>query len=234
MNKPSAASMQELLNQGDCYLTDKQLVRNSMEQLRDIGALFYNRGWSLGTSSNYSTVVNKEPLRLLMTASGKDKRSLRDEDLLLVDEHGKSALSNNEVPSAETLLHMAAIENNGAGAVLHTHSVWSTLLSDVHFASGGFNISGYEMLKGLSGIKSHEETVWVPIFDNSQNMAELSGLVKDRMLNQPDSLKWGYLLRNHGLYTWGRDLNEARRHVEIFEFLFEVLGRKLSLTRNVL
>jgi methylthioribulose-1-phosphate dehydratase len=230
MNKQSATSVQELLGQNDCCLSNKPMVLDSMEQLRDIGALFYSRGWSLGTSSNYSVVVNKDPLRLLMTASGKDKRSLRDQDFLIVDEHAKSVIANNEVPSSETLLHMVAVQNSAAGAVLHTHSVWSTLLSDVHFGSDGFNISGYEMLKGLSGIKSHEENVWVPIFDNSQNMAELSGLVKDRMRNQTDTLKWGYLLRNHGLYTWGRDLNEARRHVEIFEFLFEVLGRKLSLT----
>ena len=232
MNIRSAISIPELLQQAGCGILDKHSVIESMEHLRDVGALFYNRGWSMGTSSNYSVVVNKEPLRLLMTASGKDKRSLSDEDLLIVDEQGISALANNEMPSSETLLHLLAVQSSGAGAVLHTHSVWSTLLSDLYFTEGGLAISGYEMLKGLSGIKSHESTIWVPIFDNSQNMTELSGFVQDGMWKHPESFRWGYLLRNHGLYTWGRDLNEARRHVEIFEFLFEVLGRKLSITRK--
>jgi methylthioribulose-1-phosphate dehydratase len=39
----------------------------------------------------------------------------------------------------------------------------------------------------------------------------------------------GFLLSRHGLYTWGRDLAEARRHVEIFEFLFECVARNRSL-----
>jgi methylthioribulose-1-phosphate dehydratase len=230
MNKRSATSITELLQQPGCGIMDKPSVVDAMDQLRDLGALFYNHGWSLGTSSNYSVVVNREPLRLLMTASGKDKRSLADEDLLIVDEQGRSALANNELPSSETLLHLLAVQSSGAGAVLHTHSIWSTLLSDLYFPKGGLAISGYEMLKGLSGIKSHEESIWVPIFNNSQNMAELSGYVQDGMWKHPESFRWGYLLRNHGLYTWGRDLHEARRHVEIFEFLFEVLGRKLSIT----
>ena len=40
----------------------------------------------------------------------------------------------------------------------------------------------------------------------------------------------GFLIRRHGLYTWGRDLAEARRQVETLEFLFEVMGRKRGMT----
>jgi methylthioribulose-1-phosphate dehydratase len=39
----------------------------------------------------------------------------------------------------------------------------------------------------------------------------------------------GFLLAKHGLYTWGRDLAEARRHIEIHEFLFEVVARSRML-----
>ena len=38
------------------------------------------------------------------------------------------------------------------------------------------------------------------------------------MNDAAEPLQYGYLIRRHGLYTWGRDLEEARRHVEIFEF----------------
>ena len=36
----------------------------------------------------------------------------------------------------------------------------------------------------------------------------------------------GFLIRRHGLYTWGKDLAEAARHVEILEFLLEAVGRR--------
>jgi methylthioribulose-1-phosphate dehydratase len=39
----------------------------------------------------------------------------------------------------------------------------------------------------------------------------------------------GFLIRRHGLYTWGRDLDQARRHVETLEFLFEVIARKRGM-----
>jgi methylthioribulose-1-phosphate dehydratase len=79
------------------------------------------------------------------------------------------------------------------------------------------------MLKGLSGVKTHDHRELLPIFENSQDLAALSAVVAERLANDP--LPHGFLLRGHGLYTWGRDLAEARRHVEILEFLLEVAGR---------
>src|SRR5262249_39112069 len=127
-------------------------------------------------------------------------------------------------PSAETLLHLALIRDAGAGAVLHTHSVWSTILSDYHIGSGGFFIEGYEMLKGLQGITTHDHREWVPIVENSQDMESLAADVR-RMLVENSTIH-GFLIRRHGLYTWGRDLAEAARHVEILEFLLESVGRR--------
>ena len=114
--------------------------------------------------------------------------------------------------------------------MLHTHSVWSTVLSDYFFPQGGFELSGYEMLKGLEGISTHETTARVEIFDNTQDIPSLAAQVRERMNDAAEPLQYGYLIRRHGLYTWGRDLEEARRHVEIFEFLFECVARRLILT----
>lgn len=197
--------------------------------LQDVAGLFYDKGWAVGTSGNFSVVLSHDPLRLLITASGKDKRCLAADDFLVVDEHGKPVSDSRHKPSAETMLHIALARMPDVGAVLHTHSLWSTLLSDIYFADGGLEIEGYEMLKGLSGIPTHEHRLWVEIFDNTQDIPDLARRVSRRLSDESDPLRHAYLIRRHGLYTWGKDLSEARRHVEILEFLFEVVARRLQL-----
>lgn len=203
-----------------------------IEILQQCGRLFYQRGWSVGTSSNYSCVINAEPLELLVTASGKDKGNLQVDDFVRVDRLGKPVVDNQPKSSAETLLHVVAAEHCDAQFVLHTHSVWATLLSDYYFDKGGLWIEGYEMLKGLSGISTHEHREWVPIFDNTQDIPKLAMEVTEAFDKNPQAGIHGYLIRKHGLYTWGRDILEARRHVEIFEFLFECLGRQMSMEKS--
>jgi methylthioribulose-1-phosphate dehydratase len=192
------------------------------EQLAAVGRGFYERGWVLGTSGNLSAVVDHEPLKLAITSSGRDKSTLTADEILLID--GSSAvLQGNGRPSAETLLHLAVVRLRGAGAVLHTHSVWSNILSGEHSPEGGLSIEGYEMLKGLEGVSTHEHREWLPIVDNSQDMSQLAGTVEAALNAHPQA--HAFLLRRHGLYTWGADIAEAKRHVEILEFLMEVIGR---------
>jgi methylthioribulose-1-phosphate dehydratase len=201
-----------------------------IDALRQVGAMCWQRGWSVGTSSNYSVVVSREPLELLVTASGKDKGRLTRGDFVRVGADGKPTCDGQPKSSAETLLHVVAAQQPEVGAVLHTHSVWGTLLSDLFAPQGGFEIAGYEMLKGLEGIATHETAAWVEIFENTQHIPSLAEQVRERLLDPVDPLLYGYLIRKHGLYTWGRDLDEARRHVEIFEFLFECVARRMVLT----
>jgi methylthioribulose-1-phosphate dehydratase len=201
-----------------------------IDALRDVGATFWQRGWSVGTSSNYSVVTSRYPLELLVTASGKDKGRLTRGDFVRVGPSGKPLGEGQPKSSAETLLHVVAALQPDVGAVLHTHSVWSTVLSDLFHSQGGFEIAGFEMLKGLAGIGTHDHASWIEIFDNTQDIPALAEQVRERMNDAADPLQHGYLIRKHGLYTWGRDLDEARRHVEIFEFLFECVARRLVLS----
>jgi methylthioribulose-1-phosphate dehydratase len=206
----------------DAY-SNNQKFADASRELAEVGRGFYVRGWLLGTSGNLSAVVNREPLRLAITSSGVDKGTLNADHMLLIDERG-GLLEGNGRPSAETLLHLAVVRQRGAGAVLHTHSVWSNILSDAYGAEGRLKIEGYEMLKGLDGISTHEHEEALPIIDNSQEMSTLSRVVEQRLIEFPQA--HGFILRRHGMYTWGRDISEAKRHVEILEFLFEVCGRK--------
>jgi methylthioribulose-1-phosphate dehydratase len=194
------------------------------EHLVELGRDFHRRGWVLGTSGNFSAVVQLEPLRLAITASSLDKGQLKPEDILEVNSEGQAVTPSQGRPSAETLLHVAIVHSLGAGAVLHTHSVWSTILSDYHIGHGGFFIEGYEMLKGLDGVGTHEHREWIPILENNQDMQVLAAETRKALEENPGI--HGFLIRRHGMYTWGKDLAEAKRHVEILEFLLESVGRR--------
>jgi methylthioribulose-1-phosphate dehydratase len=179
----------------------------------------------MGTSGNFSVVCAGTPLRLAITASGVHKGTLRPGGILVIDDRGR-VRSGKGQPSAETRLHLEVVSARGAGAVLHTHSVWSTILSGRYESAGGFDLADYEMLKGLAGVSTHVHREHVPVVSNSQEMPALSQALGQALAAHPAA--HAVLIGSHGLYTWGRTLEEAERHVEILEFLFEVEGRKAS------
>lgn len=197
----------------------------SAKHLSACGAEFYRRGWVLGTAGNFSALLTRDPMNMCITASGNEKGGLNETHFLEVDVDGQKTAGEGK-PSAETLLHLAIYRlRPEAGSILHTHSVWGTILSDVHFENGSIDIEGYEMLKGLAGVLSHEYKEKLPIVENSQDYIALSHVIENVLNENPDC--HGVYLRRHGLYTWGKDITEAKRHIEIYEFLFEVLGRRL-------
>lgn len=203
-----------------------------IDQLRECGRLFHSRGWSVGTSSNYSVVLGNQPVELIVTASGKDKGRLERTDFVHVGPDGKPIEADQPKSSAETMLHVVLAEQSEVGCILHTHSIWGTLLSE-HFArDDGFKISGFEMLKGLEGIPSHEHDHWIPIFDNTQDIPVLAEQVRERLGDASKPMTHGFLIRKHGLYSWGKDVFAARRHIEVYEFLFECVARKLNWPTN--
>jgi methylthioribulose-1-phosphate dehydratase len=197
--------------------------------LATIARGFHARGWLLGTSGNLSTVVGRDPLQLAMSPSGVDKGELTAAQVLLLDEQGQMLSDHGAKPSDETLLHLQIVKDRQAGAVLHTHSVWNTILSDLYATQRGISIEGYEMLKGLDGVRTHEHREWLPIIDNSQDMTSLAKTISETLSRNPNA--HGFLLQRHGLYSWGLDLQQAKRHIEILEFLLETLGRTLEVKR---
>jgi len=202
-------------------------------QLAEVGRLCYSRGWALGTSGNFSAVVSREPLRLAITSSGVDKGSLTPAQIVEIDERSH-VLAGSGKPSAEASLHIAIAQTKGAGAVLHTHSIWSTILSEDAKdgggggGGGGLAIEGYEMLKGLDGVATHAHREWLPIIENTQDWVAAAPRVAAMLQEFPAA--HGFLIRRHGLYTWGATLSEAKRQVEILEFLLEAMGRKRGTT----
>jgi len=188
----------------------------------------HSRGWCDGTGGNFSCVLNQEPLELLMAPSGVDKGLVAPDDLITVNGDGQ-LLGGTGKPSAETLLHLAIVKSQGAGAVLHTHSQAATLLSKLACpsgeSSGWIKLTGLEMLKGLEGIKSHEEEVKIPVLANDQDLKRLSAAAQPLLPGAPH----GLLIAGHGLYAWGANLELAKRHLEILEFLLENQWREQLL-----
>ncbi len=193
----------------------------------DAGRFLYDRGWSPATSSNYSARLTSA--ELLLTVSGKHKGQLTPDELLAVDMNGQS-LEPDKKPSAETLLHTQLYcWKPEIGAVLHTHSVNATVLSRVCL-SDSLVFADYELQKAFSGIVTHESQVLVPIFDNDQDIERLASRVQPRLEQHPDCV--GYLIRGHGLYTWGARMSDALRQIEAFEFLFECELKMRALQRH--
>jgi methylthioribulose-1-phosphate dehydratase len=201
---------------------------DASQRLIEIGRRFDARGWVLGTSGNFSVVLDREPLRLVITSSGASKGDLTADQILEIDANLDVLIRPGlerplRQPSAEARLHLEIVSALGAAAVLHTHSMWSTLLSDRYHLMQGLAIEGYEMLKGLAGVNTHKHREWVPILENDQDMSRLGSAIRRMLADHPTA--HAFLLRRHGMYTWGKSLTEAVRHVEIVEFLLEAVAR---------
>src|SRR5207302_9882638 len=199
---------------------DSRTYSDAIADLLEIGKGFYARGWVLGTSGNFSAVISREPLRLAITSTGLDKGSLAPQQFLEMDE-AANVVRGDGRPAAEALLHLAIARGVDTGAILHAHSVWSTVLSGSHASQGGIALEGYEMLKGLEGVRTHKHREWLPILENSQDMVELGKRVSNTVRESPGI--HGFLLRGHGLHICGTGLQEAKRHVEILELLMAVV-----------
>ena len=185
-------------------------------EIIEAGRFLYGRGWSPATSSNYSARLSAT--EALLTVSGKHKGQLGLDDVLATDLSGNS-LEPGKKPSAETLLHTQLyLWRPEIGAVLHTHSVNATVLSRLT-PGDSIEFEDYELQKAFSGVSTHASKVRVPIFDNDQDIERLAAKVQPWLEAHPDCV--GYLIRGHGLYTWGARMSDALRQIEAFEFLFE-------------
>jgi methylthioribulose-1-phosphate dehydratase len=175
-------------------------------------------GWMRGTAGNLSLVLEREPLRLAVTASGIDKGALTPADVVLIDERGAPVdPAETRRPSAEGALHARIAALTGAGAVVHVHPLAAVLAADAHPA--GVMLEGLEMLKGI-GRAAKGDRVRLPVVANSQDMAALG----ERVAAALEPGVPAVLVARHGLYTWGADLQQARHHAEIVVWLLEFVN----------
>lgn len=196
------------------------LNKKLAEELLEAILFFNQKGWSPATSTNYSA-RSETKNEYIISRSGVDKSRFRLEDLIMINPEGEVLPPFNRhgiKSSAETEIHTALYAMfPEVNCVLHTHSVLGTVLSLSHLREKEISFEGFEILKGLEGNGTHELKEIVPIVPNSQHMPDILNQMKDRYHNNVH----GFLIAGHGLYTWGKTIASAKRHIETYEFLFE-------------
>lgn len=174
------------------------------------------KGWTPATAGNFS--IRMDANHAAITISGKDKGRLTEADIMVVD-MDNTPVATHHRPSAETALHTHLYRRYpDVGAVLHTHSPNQTIAGLLFAEEGRVRLRGYELFKALRGHTTHEGELDLPVVPNAQDMDVLTASV-DAVLTRPNT--WGYLIAGHGLYAWGRDISEARRHLDAFEFMLD-------------
>ncbi|MFZ5747460.1 MAG: methylthioribulose 1-phosphate dehydratase [Pseudomonadota bacterium] len=182
--------------------------------LVEVGRRLDARGWAPATSGNYSARLDDGSFAV--TVSGRHKGRLTEDDIMRVDAHGASL--DGQRPSAETALHLSLYRRfPDVGAVLHGHSPQAVGMSRAYPQAVEWVFAGHEMLKAFPGITTHDTCVTLPIVENSQDMAEIEAAIRPALL--ASGAAPAYLIRSHGLYAWGRDLDEAERVLEATEWL---------------
>ncbi len=196
---------------------DQQKAQELLEAIQ----FFSHKGWSPATSTNYSIRL-ETPGKILISRSGVDKSRFLKTDLIVINEQGEVdpvSAGAGIKSSAETEIHTALYQRfPKINCVLHTHSVLGTWLSQKYVKSWEIKFQDWEIQKGLKGIQSHLSTVVLPIVNNHQVMSDILAEMEPNWERQPH----GFLIAGHGLYTWGETIAEAKRHIETFEFLFEL------------
>lgn len=189
----------------------------------------HQKGWAPATSSNYSYRETGQS-DFFVSQSGLDKGEFAEQHFLQVDSSG-NPVNDSRKPSAETLLHCAVYKLfPGVHCVLHTHTVLNTVVSQLLQEQAYIELKDYEILKGFSGIKTHEVSVKIPIFANTQDIAALS-IELAEFVRKSDSELRAFLIAGHGMYTWGTTVADAKRHVEVVEFLLECEYLKIRLRK---
>ncbi|MDR6549522.1 methylthioribulose 1-phosphate dehydratase [Paenibacillus qinlingensis] len=201
-------------------LEEKQ---RAFAELRDIKADLAARGWFPGTSGNLSVRVGgfePDAFTFAITSSGRDKSVQTPEDFLLVNEKGLPSEATSLKPSAETLIHSEIYRLTGAGAIFHVHTIFNNLASELYGERGSIPVDGVELIKAFN-IWEEEAQIEIPILPNYADIPRIAELVEGAIVPRIP----GIVLRKHGIYAWGANAFEAKRHLEAFEFLFEYVYR---------
>lgn len=190
-------------------------------------ALFYDKGWVAGTGGGICAAMPGGAM--LMAPSGVHKERVAPDDLFVVDRQGAVVQApvrpGLRLTECQTIFSALA-ERRGAGSVMHSHALSAVLAGDLAEGADRLVIEHLEMLKGIRGCTNADRHA-VPVVDNTAREPELVGRIVGAVDHPEFASAACVLVRHHGAYIWGADLWEAKRHAEVYHFLFDaVLARK--------
>ena len=196
------------------------------EELKKLASLVRSmntQGHNPATSGNYSLRSKDNPDIAFISESGIDKSKFTEENFLPLYHASRvmheAYVNSGRKSSDETDIHLTIYQVTKANCVLHSHMIESLLFADLFPGKEFATIKGLELLKAFKGVKTHDLEIHIPVFDNTQDIRALAEIVKPSILKDP--LNYGLLLRGHGIYVWGNTIEEARRHLEVFEYIFK-------------
>ncbi|NHN28615.1 methylthioribulose 1-phosphate dehydratase [Paenibacillus agricola] len=216
-----------MTNHSELRLEDKM---QAFAELREIKTTLAAKGWFPATSGNLSIRVGgftPEQFTFAISASGKDKSVNTPSDFLLVNEQGQPTDATGLKPSAETLIHKEIYRLTGCGAILHVHTVFNNLVSELFWERKSIPVDGVELIKAFN-IWEEEAHIEIPILPNYTDIPRIAELVENAIVPRVP----GIMLRKHGIYAWGANCFEAKRNLEAFEFLFEYVYRLQLLNKS--
>jgi len=182
---------------------------------------FHANGWISGTGGGICAL--EAPGRLLLAPTGVHKELVKPEDFFVVDAGTGDVL---EAPPDDSLrpsecgdIFRTVIRRREAGAVVHSHALSAVLACDL---AGGDEllIERLEMLKGIPGVTNTDKHL-VPVVTNTPRERDLTAAVEGVLDDDRFASACAIGVRDHGAYIWGADVWDAKKHTEVYHFLFE-------------
>jgi methylthioribulose-1-phosphate dehydratase len=193
----------------------------------ELCAELYRLGWATGTGGGISV---RQGGRVYVAPSGVQKERIREEDIYELDEAGHVLFGPGRPglkPSECAPLFLNAYRLRGAGAVIHSHSIFAMLATLI--SGDAFECTELEMIKGIKGHGYYDKLV-VPIIENTARECDLAERMAAAIEAYPGSS--AVLVRRHGVYIWGRDWVHAKTQAECYHYLFEAAVRMAQLGMN--
>jgi methylthioribulose-1-phosphate dehydratase len=200
--------------------------QETRELLVELLGVFYSKGWVSGTGGGICGPADGGGL--LLAPTGVHKERIRTNEFFTVDPADGSILATPDDPAlrpseCKTIFTMAARER-GARSVVHSHALSAVLAGDLATAQDADHVAirDLEMLKGIRGVANRDVHL-LPVIRNTPREAELTEQLA-RVLGDPRfESSFAVVVADHGAYIWGDDVWEAKRHTEVYHFLFEAV-----------
>jgi ribulose-5-phosphate 4-epimerase/fuculose-1-phosphate aldolase len=134
-------------------------------------------------------------------------------------------------PSECSAIFCLAARERGARSVVHSHALSAVLAGDLAAGDDHVAIRDLEMLKGIRGVGNRDVHL-LPVIRNTPREAELVEQIQ-RVLDDPRFQQaFAIVVADHGAYIWGDDVLEAKRHAEVYHFLFEATVARRDRTKE--